>query len=93
MRSRFSAFALGERDYLLGSWHPRTRPVDLELDDQLRWIHLEVVSTTDGGLLDQTGTVEFRAHYRAGGSRGILRERSRFARVDGRWVYVDGDVS
>lgn len=93
MRSRFSAFALGERDYLLASWHPRTRPATLELDERIRWLHLEIVSTSGGGLFDSTGTVEFRAHYRAGSSRGVLHEGSRFVRVDGAWRYLDGDVA
>ena len=32
MRSRFTAFALGDADYLLRTWHPDTRPESLELD-------------------------------------------------------------
>lgn len=92
MRSRFSAFAVGERDYLLATWHPGSRPAELALDPRMRWTRLEIVDTVDGGLLDPAGTVEFRAYYRAGAVRGELHERSRFTRVDGRWYYVDGDV-
>lgn len=91
MRSRFSAFALGDTDYLLRSWHSSTRPERLELDPAQRWIRLEIVETERGGLLDATGTVTFHAHYREAGRPGTLTERSRFAREDGRWVYLDGD--
>ncbi|WBB76427.1 YchJ family metal-binding protein [Micromonospora sp. WMMD1128] len=89
MRSRFSAFALGDAGYLLRSWHSRTRPERLELDRGTRWIRLEVLETGQGGLFDSTGTVRFRAHYREGGRPGVLAEHSRFAREDGRWVYLD----
>ncbi|MGS2616650.1 YchJ family protein [Micromonospora sp. LZ34] len=89
MRSRFTAFALGDAAYLLLSWHSSTRPARLDLDPGQRWTRLEVIGTDCGGLFDTAGTVEFRAHYRAGGRPGTLTERSRFVREDGRWVYLD----
>jgi SEC-C motif-containing protein len=91
MRSRFSAFALGDSGYLLRSWHSSTRPASLELDPGQRWTRLEIVETERGGLLDTTGTVTFHAHYRDAGRPGTLTEHSRFVREDGRWVYLDGD--
>ncbi|MBW4033283.1 MAG: zinc chelation protein SecC [Acidobacteria bacterium] len=93
MRSRFSAFARGLDTYLLASWHPQTRPPELELDDGLAWRRLQIVDTVGGGADDATGIVEFRASFReADGVAGMLHERSRFARVDGRWVYLDGEI-
>jgi SEC-C motif domain protein len=85
MRSRFSAFALGEEGYLLSSWHPSTRPKRLRLDPTQEWTRLEIVGHTGGGPFDTEGTVEFRAHHRA----GVLRENSRFVREDGEWFYVE----
>ena len=90
MRSRFSAFAVSASAYLLETWHPSTRPLDLTLDDHIRWTRLEVVEVVDGGMFDLTGVVEFRAHYRLAGSRGVLHERSTFIRHEGRWRYLDG---
>ncbi|MFC0007719.1 YchJ family protein [Micromonospora siamensis] len=89
MRSRFSAFAVGDADYLLRSWHSTTRPARLRLDRDQRWVRLEVRDTHGGGLFDAEGTVGFRAHYREAGRPGTLEERSRFVREDGRWVYLD----
>jgi SEC-C motif-containing protein len=86
MRSRYSAFAVGDADYLLATWHPGTRPRRLRLDPAVRWTGLEVVATAGGGLLTAEGTVEFRAHSTAGSQH----ERSRFVREDGRWFYLDG---
>ena len=36
MRSRYSAFAVGDADYLLATWHPTTRPAELALDPEQR---------------------------------------------------------
>lgn len=90
MRSRYSAFVAGDAAYLLRTWHPATRPPELELDAGMHWSGLEIVETTDGSAFHTTGTVTFRARYRHHGSRGELHERSTFERVGGAWVYVDG---
>ncbi|MEU2715236.1 YchJ family metal-binding protein [Streptomyces sp. NPDC007205] len=87
MRSRYSAFVKGDAGYLLRTWHPRTRPERLDLDPRMTWTGLEILDATDGSAFHTTGTVTFRASYRG----GSLHERSRFERVDGAWVYVDGD--
>ncbi len=92
MRSRYTAFALMDTDYLKRTWHPDHRPATLDLDPHQRWTGLEILSTERGSLFDSDGTVEFRAHYSYGTERGNLHERSRFARIDGRWLYVDGDI-
>lgn len=93
MRSRFTAFAVGDREYLLHSWHPRTRPAQLELDDATRWYRLDIESTRAGSPLDTDGEVTFTAFYRIkGGKPGTLHERSRFERFDKRWVYLGGIV-
>ena len=42
MRSRYSAFVLGLADYLWRTWHPRTRPQRVHLDDTV-WTGLEIV--------------------------------------------------
>jgi len=92
MRSRYSAFAVGDAAYLERSWHPTTRPREMRLVPDQRWIGLDIVDTDAGGPLDADGIVEFVAHFERGGRAGQLRERSTFTRVDGRWVYVSGQV-
>ena len=92
MRSRYTAFALGNADYLLVSWHRSTRPRRLELDGDILWRRLQIVDTDAGGEDDDHGVVEFRAQYELHGRRGLLHERSRFTRSRGHWVYVDGEM-
>ncbi|MFI7702695.1 YchJ family protein [Nonomuraea sp. NPDC049480] len=88
MRSRFSAFAMGDAAYLLRTWHPSSRPAHLDLDKRMRWVRLEVLETTGGSVVHTEGTVRFRAHYVERGRPGEMEEHSRFVRVDGRWVYA-----
>jgi SEC-C motif-containing protein len=90
MRSRYSAFALGLPEYLRATWHPTTRPRDLDLDPGVHWTGLDILATSGGSLLDAEGTVEFRAHYVAAGAAGAQHERSRFVRDAGAWRYLDG---
>lgn len=87
MRSRFSAFAVGDADYLLATWHPLTRPTLIELDPAQRWYRLDILRSERGGMLDTTGTVEFRAWYRLDGEPGEQHEVSQFLREGGRWLY------
>ncbi|MGV9791130.1 YchJ family protein [Streptomyces sp. NPDC003435] len=87
MRSRYSAFVVGDVEYLVRTWHPRTRPERLDLDPGMRWTGLEILETGGGSAFHSGGTVTFRASYQG----GSLHERSRFERVDGAWVYVDGE--
>jgi len=91
MRSRFTAFAVGDVDHLQRSWAPETRPGEVTLPPQ-RWTRLEIIDTLDGRELSATGIVEFRAHYELDGMAGSLHERSNFRRHEGRWVYVDGAI-
>lgn len=88
MRSRYSAFALGQADYLRRSWHPDTCPTTVRNADDQVWVGLEVTDAR-GGAFDTEGEVEFIAHYERNGTPGQLHERSRFVRHEGRWVYLD----
>lgn len=90
MRSRYSAFALGNEPYLFQSWHRSTRPASLELDDTIEWRRLVIEGTEEGGPFDREGFVTFTAIARTEEGRFEQRERSRFLREKGHWFYVDG---
>src|SRR5699024_9695042 len=80
----------------LASWHPDTRPrrsaLAATLDEEMRWLRLDVRSTTDGGPFDDEGTVEFVATARTEQGRRELHEISHFVREDGTWRYVSGEL-
>lgn len=90
MRSRYSAYVRGDSDHVFRTWHPRTRPADVTVHQDLRWDGLQILQTRAGGPEDEEGLVEFRARYRVGDQRAVLHERSTFTRRGGRWVYLDG---
>jgi len=91
MRSRYSAYVLKLEDYLLATWHPETRPSELDLAaDDSKWLGLEV---RKHAVQDDThATVEFVARYRIAGKGHRLHELSRFVKQDGRWYYHDGEL-
>jgi SEC-C motif domain protein len=90
MRSRYSAFATGRTDYLRATWHASTRPTDLALAPDTRWLGLAVKGFRE--LDADHAEVEFVARSRVAGRGQRLHETSRFVREGGRWLYVDGDL-
>ncbi len=91
MRSRYSAYTLGNKDYLQRTWHSTTRPVELDLsNNQQNWQRLIIIETTAGQADDENGEVEFVAIYKINGRAERLHERSRFGREHGQWRYIDG---
>ena len=91
MRSRFTAFAVGNSQYLLDTWDPETRPSELGLDVGIDFYRLDILEATGGGPFDSTGTVKFQAFYK-GLASGVQEEDSTFRKVNGAWVYSTGDV-
>lgn len=90
MRSRYSAFYLLLSDYLLQSWHPSTRPTQLDLSDAPQWVKLQIISA---GQEQDKGYVHFRAFYRDSGQLECMEEKSNFVREQGQWFYLQGQVS
>ena len=86
MRSRYSAYVLGLRDYLLATWHASTRPATLELESGVKWLGLEV--RAHRAIDADHAEVEFVARSRLAGRASRLHERSRFVREGGQWFYV-----
>ena len=88
MRSRYSAYVLGDEAYLRATWDPDTCPPEPLVEPNISWIGLEVRSTQHEG---DEGIVEFVARAKVGGRARRLHEASRFVRREGRWLYVEGD--
>jgi len=89
MRSRYSAFTLGDLAYLEASWHPDYLPADLAIDDSIRWLGLEILS---GSQQTERALVEFEARFLRQGRVDAIHESSRFVCEQGRWLYTDGDM-
>ena len=96
MRSRYTAYCQGEVDYLLSTHHPDGQQADERQSlaatiAGTRWLGLTIVETVAGGPEDAAGVVAFEARYSGSDGAGVLRERSRFVKQDGRWLYLTGE--
>jgi SEC-C motif domain protein len=89
MRSRYSAFATHEADYLVATTHTFTRKFHNKADildwaTSNQWMKLEVVKTTEN-------TVEFKAFYLDNKAQlQMHHELSNFKYENESWFYVDG---
>ena len=92
MRSRYTAHTRHDVDHLAATWHPDHRPSAIAHDPDVRWRGLEIVDAPPAAENDQDGIVEFIASFSRNGDPHSLHERSRFLRVDGAWLYTDGDL-
>jgi SEC-C motif-containing protein len=87
MRSRYSAFVLDLRPYLLATWHPSERPALIEAPEPgLVWLGLAVKQA--GLTAPDRGVVHFVARSKLGGRAHRLEERSAFVLEGGRWFYL-----
>lgn len=102
MRSRYSAYALGDYGaYLFKTWFPATvgelQKAELS-QKELDWCGLEVLAKSQQG---NHATVEFKAWYLSneegaelyrGKLCSSLHEKSAFTRAKGIWFYVGGEI-
>lgn len=94
MRSRYSAYALGGYgEYLLNTWFPATATgltVPSLSNRTADWNGLQVLGKSRTG---DDGMVEFIAQFvDSDGVQQAMHEKSIFKRVQGRWLYVGGEV-
>jgi len=98
MRSRYSAFALGDIGYLADTLSKEERAEFDQVEAEktakdAKWQGLEVRAVTGGGKDDESGTVEFVARFRLNDQERIHHELAEFAREKGRWVCSGGTMS
>ncbi len=97
MRSRYSAYVLGLTDFIINTYHPSCKAEKLrgsiEQAPPCEWKKLEVLSSSIDAN-NNSGYVEFKAHFIEQGLIACLHEKSRFLReeIEGKslWFYIDG---
>ncbi len=96
MRSRYTAYALGEIEYLL-----KTIPLierkkfDMRAaktwSEESEWTGLEILSKKESS--DGTkATIEFKAKFKIKDEEHIHAERAYFGKTAGRWFFLDGKI-
>jgi len=89
MKSRYSAYATHQADYLLATTHSSERKQYSREDILIwalsnRWQKLEIIAATEN-------TVEFKAFFlNLNNEELVHHELSRFKQENGCWYYVDG---
>jgi SEC-C motif-containing protein len=106
MRSRYSAYAEHEIDYIINTCvHRGEDDIDYkstrDWSEQSTWLGLKIISVEKGGPADTEGTVEFEASYEQHGLKDVHHERAKFKREnagsgaingDAAWLYDEGHV-
>jgi SEC-C motif-containing protein len=93
MRSRFTAYAMCNGDYLQATWDNSKRPPQIDFSkDTAQWQRLEIVDVKKGAANDEKGIVEFKAYFQQDGEEMVMHEISRFKKTASRWFYLDGVV-
>lgn len=92
MRSRFTAFFLGDESWLRRTWAEENCPKEEITDKNIKWLGLTIKSTSQIDETHATVTFVARGRYL---NRGAFRmgETSTFEKRDGKWIYVDGVAS
>lgn len=89
MRSRYTAYALHNESYLLTTWETTKRPEKINFSTE-NWTKLEIINITKGSDKDSLGSVEFKAYYLLENEQYVMNEISRFEKIEGKWLYLDG---
>ncbi len=98
MRSRYTSYTMEAVDYIVDTHHADSRE-DVDRDAALHWAQaatwqgLQIIETEKGGEDDDEGVVEFIARFGLQGKSQVHHERSNFKKVDGKWYYVDGEMT
>jgi SEC-C motif-containing protein len=93
MRSRFTAYALRNADYLQNTWDAAGRPEAIDFSKEtVEWLRLEIAKVKKGGAKDNKGVVEFKAYYLQDGEEYVMNEISQFVKRANGWFYLDGVV-
>jgi len=91
MRSRYSAYATKNIEYLVNSWCKITNVIEERVSIEAfasaaYFQHLEIISAKEN-------IVEFKAYYIVDKRQEVLHEKSNFIyKSDGSWCYKDGEI-
>jgi len=91
MRARYSAYALGNDDFILDTWAIETRPASLALNPQTRWISLKIQKKDELPIACTHNMISFSAFFIEETQLFELTETSTFVCRGGTWYYLEGE--
>ncbi|KYG62859.1 hypothetical protein AZI87_16450 [Bdellovibrio bacteriovorus] len=94
MRSRYSAFAKNQMEYLRDTTDPQTldlidEDANKEWAERAKFLKLEIVKAEEKGT---KGTVEFKAFYTVDDEEYVHHEVSTFRKQAGEWFFKSGKI-
>lgn len=94
MRSRYSAFNIGNVKYLVDTISEELKEHDdfiviQKTINETKWLGLKIIESID--INSQTGFVEFVAFFSDEINFGQLHEKSLFKKLEGNWLYTSGE--
>jgi len=98
MRSRYTAYAEHEVDYIIRTCVQRGKDdIDekstRDWSEQSNWLGLRILSAEKGGPTDTSGTVEFEAVYERDGMKQVHHELATFKKENNEWFFEAGRVT
>lgn len=97
MRSRYSAFATQQYQYILDTYLGKDKAKRVTEDSKkelaedyegIQWLKLCVASSEMEPTNSEKGYVAFSAYFGMKGKLFVLEEHSTFEKVDGKWFYL-----
>jgi SEC-C motif-containing protein len=99
MRSRYCAYALNLPDYIVKTTHPQNKECSSDASARKQSIRefsqgtqFRSLEILDSNQEETTATVTFKAGLMQGLTDASFTERSKFEKVDGRWLYLTGEL-
>ncbi|GGF70274.1 YchJ family protein [Wenyingzhuangia marina] len=93
MKSRYTAYVLGDIDFLMLSHHSSTRPISekeeiFKWTQSVEWKGLEILEAKE--IQTSEGFVTFKAFFIENCIPNLIHEKSRFLKENDHWTYIDG---
>lgn len=100
MRSRYSAYATGNINYIIQTTHPKHQDQSQSLEVRREAIKqfckttsfegLEILESEEG---ESVSYVTFHAILKQNNQNVSFTEKSKFEKIDSYWFYLSGDIS
>lgn len=95
LRARYTAFVVGNMEFVTATTHPerrseKTDQANRKWSEESTWQSLRVLDSASAG--GDVSFVTFEARFTRRGEPQTHRERSRFERINGEWVFVDCEL-
>ncbi|MCB9481696.1 MAG: YchJ family protein [Desulfobacteraceae bacterium] len=96
LRARYTAYTMGELDYIYETIHPEQKEqhdskATKKWADESTWLSFEIIGIKKGQKEDDEGFIEFKVRYRQKLQNITHHEMAYFKKNEGMWYFFDGE--